>query len=70
VLARGLQIGLTRDDGLQVPGVANPIAFSETPNAYEKPSPRFCDGTERILANVLGLEAAEIARLHAAGVIE
>ena len=24
VLARGLQIGLTRDDGVQVPGVANP----------------------------------------------
>ena len=27
VLARGLQIGLTRDDGVQVPGVANPIQF-------------------------------------------
>jgi crotonobetainyl-CoA:carnitine CoA-transferase CaiB-like acyl-CoA transferase len=36
VLARGLQIGLTRDDGVQVPGVANPVQFSVTPVEYDK----------------------------------
>ena len=37
VLARGLQIGLTRDDGVQVPGVANPIQFSGTAIEYLAP---------------------------------
>ena len=36
VLARGLQIGLTRDDGVQVPGVANPIRFSADPGRIRK----------------------------------
>jgi crotonobetainyl-CoA:carnitine CoA-transferase CaiB-like acyl-CoA transferase len=64
VLARGLQIGLTRDDGLQVPGVANPIVFSETPNVYEKPSPRLGDGTARVLGELLGLSVAEMTTLR------
>ena len=45
VLARGLQIGLTREDGVQVPGVANPILFSQTPVEYEKAPPKLGDGT-------------------------
>jgi len=69
VLARGLQVGLTRDDGVQVPGVANPIVFSETPVQYEKPSPRLGDGTEKVLREQLGLAADEIAALKAKGVV-
>lgn len=69
VLARGLQIGLTRDDGVQVPGVANPIVFSETPIQYDKAPPRLGDGTEKILSAELGLSAEEIARLRKDGVI-
>jgi crotonobetainyl-CoA:carnitine CoA-transferase CaiB-like acyl-CoA transferase len=69
VLARGLQIGLTRDDGVQVPGVANPIVFSETPVAYDKAPPRLGDGTEGVLQNVLGLSVADIARLRKAGIV-
>ncbi|MBL8788881.1 MAG: CoA transferase [Rhizobiales bacterium] len=69
VLARGLQVGLTRDDGVQVPGVANPIVFSETPVQYEKPSPRLGDGTERVLREHLGLAEGEIASLRAKGVV-
>lgn len=69
VLARGLQVGLTRDDGVQVPGVANPIVFSETPVQYEKPSPRLGDGTERVLREHLGLADGEIASLRAKGVV-
>jgi crotonobetainyl-CoA:carnitine CoA-transferase CaiB-like acyl-CoA transferase len=69
VLARGLQIGLTRDDGVQIPGVANPIQFSGTPIEYDKAPPRLGDGTERVLAEVLGLAAEDIARLRASGAI-
>jgi crotonobetainyl-CoA:carnitine CoA-transferase CaiB-like acyl-CoA transferase len=69
VLARGLQIGLTRDDGVQVPGVANPVVFSATPVAYDKPPPRLGDGTDKILTELLGLGAEEIARLRQAGAI-
>ena len=70
VLARGLQIGLTRDDGVQVPGVANPIQFSATPIEYDKAPPRMGDGTERILKDVLGLDDAALTRLRAARVVE
>lgn len=69
VLARGLQIGLTRDDGVQVPGVANPIVFSETPVDYNKPPPRLGDGTDRVLLDTLKLTPAEIAALRRAGVV-
>jgi crotonobetainyl-CoA:carnitine CoA-transferase CaiB-like acyl-CoA transferase len=69
VLARGLQIGLTRDDGVQVPGVANPLVFSETPVDYNKPPPRLGDGTEKVLRDVLQLSSAEIAKLKAAAIV-
>ena len=69
VLARGLQIGLTRSDGVQVPGVANPIMFSVTPVEYEKAPPTLADGTTFVLGNVLGLTGAEITRLKDSGVI-
>ena len=67
VLARGLQIGLTREDGVQVPGVANPILFSQTPVEYEKAPPKLGDGTRVVLANVLGLTEEEIKTLITSG---
>ena len=69
VLARGLQIGLTRDDGVQIPGVANPIVFSETPLEYDTPSPRLGDGTDRVLRELLGLDEGALSALKSAGVI-
>lgn len=69
VIARGLQVGLTRDDGVQVPGVANPIVFSETPVSYDKPPPRLGDGTEKVLRERLGLDAAAITELRGKGVV-
>ncbi len=69
VLARGLQIGLTREDGVQVPGVANPVVFSETPVDYAKAPPRLGDGTARVLREVLGMGAEEIDHLRAQQVI-
>jgi crotonobetainyl-CoA:carnitine CoA-transferase CaiB-like acyl-CoA transferase len=69
VLARGLQIGQTRDDGVQVPGVANPIQFSVTPIEYDKAPPRLGDGTERILRDVLGLSEDIVRQYRANGAI-
>jgi crotonobetainyl-CoA:carnitine CoA-transferase CaiB-like acyl-CoA transferase len=69
VLARGLQLGLTRGDGVQVPGVANPIVFSETPVQYEKAPPKLGDGTAAVLRSVLGLDDDDIGKLIASGVI-
>jgi crotonobetainyl-CoA:carnitine CoA-transferase CaiB-like acyl-CoA transferase len=68
VLARGLQIGLTSDDGVQIPGVANPIRFSETPVEYDRPPPKLGDGTEQVLATILGISEAAIAVLRKSGV--
>ncbi len=69
VLARGMQIGITRDDGVQVPGVANPIVFSQTPIEYSTPSPKLGAATAAILERVLGMNAQEIAALHAHGTV-
>ncbi len=64
VLARGLQIGLTREDGVQVPGIANPIVYSETPIEYGDAPPQLGNATEAILREVLGLETETIASLR------
>lgn len=64
VLARGLQVSLTRDDGVQAPGVANPIRFSETPVDYAKAPPRLGDGTDNVLGKVLGLTEEDIRQLR------
>ena len=69
VLARGLQIGLTRDDGVQIPGVANPIVFSETPVEYDKAPPRLGDGTDKVLMEVLGLDVQVLGQLRADKVV-
>eukprot|EP01034_Spumella_vulgaris_P047011 gene47011-58653_t len=52
-----------------VPGVANPIVFSDTPIEYDKAPPRLGDGTDKVLTEALGLTPDEIARLRTAGVI-
>jgi crotonobetainyl-CoA:carnitine CoA-transferase CaiB-like acyl-CoA transferase len=62
VLARGLQIGQTRDDGVQVPGIANPIVMSETPVEYDRAAPRLGSSTEQILRELLGVTDIEILR--------
>ena len=70
VKARGLGLELTRDDGTKTPSVANPLRFSETPIAYERAAPSLGHDTDEILAQVLGLDASEIAALKHKGVTE
>ena len=62
VLARGLQIGQTREDGIQVPGIANPIVMSETPIEYDRAAPRLGSSTEQILRELLGVTDFETLR--------
>ncbi len=62
VLARGLQIGQTREDGIQVPGIANPIVLSETPIEYDRAAPRLGADTEKILRELLGVRDPEALR--------
>jgi crotonobetainyl-CoA:carnitine CoA-transferase CaiB-like acyl-CoA transferase len=81
VKARGLQIAIPdpdraapndRDasgDGSAQPGVASPIHFSETPIRYERPPPRLGQHTDEVLLEELQLDAAELERLRALGVI-
>ena len=69
VMARHLQLILEREDGLAVPSVANPIVFSETPNAYMHPSPRLGDGTADVLSELLGLSTEALASLKQKGTI-
>jgi len=76
VKARGLQIAIPEadragdeDGGLAQPGVASPIRFSKTPIQYELPPPRLGQHTDEVLLEELGLDAAELERLRASGVI-
>ncbi|WP_119272470.1 CaiB/BaiF CoA transferase family protein [Taklimakanibacter deserti] len=64
VNARGLSVTLTREDGTETPGVANPVRFSATPIEYAKAAPRLGDATEDVLSRVLGLTAGDIAKLR------
>ena len=69
VLARGLQLGLTRHDGVQIPGVANPIGFSASPVAYDRPPPQLGQDTDGVLRDILKIDDASLAALRASGVI-
>jgi crotonobetainyl-CoA:carnitine CoA-transferase CaiB-like acyl-CoA transferase len=75
VRARGLQIAIpdpdraAEDGGTAQPGVASPIHFSETPIQYELPPPRLGQHTDEVLLEELQLDAAELQRLRASGVI-
>jgi crotonobetainyl-CoA:carnitine CoA-transferase CaiB-like acyl-CoA transferase len=69
VKARGMQLDQLRSDGLKIPGVANPVVFSETPTETKTPAPRLGDSTQAILAGVLGLSENQIEALKAEGVV-
>ena len=49
-----------------MPGL--PLDFSASPRQPTRPAPRLGEHTDQVLAQVLGLPAAEIGRLHDAGI--
>ena len=69
VKARGLKVELTREDGTVVPGVANPIRFSETPVVYDKAPPQLGADTDRVLGQMLGLSSDQIKALRRDGTV-
>jgi formyl-CoA transferase len=68
VAARALRIDLPHPLAGVVPLVANPIKFSATPPAYDRPPPTLGQHTAEILREC-GLDAAEIERLQSLGVV-
>jgi len=59
---------------IEQPGIGHylapglPIDFSASPREPTRPAPRLGEHTDRVLAEVLGLSAAEIGRLHDSGI--
>ncbi len=66
---RGIKIELDHTSGVKTPGLANPIQFSKTKIDYNKAPPMLGEDTDFVLAKVLDLTPAEIARLHDDGVL-
>jgi crotonobetainyl-CoA:carnitine CoA-transferase CaiB-like acyl-CoA transferase len=69
VKARGLLKQLARDDGISVPGVANPIVMSDASTRATTASPRLGADTVKVLTEKLGLDEATLAALKEAGVV-
>jgi len=71
LLERGLWVDVDhpRRGKTRVP--ISPIRLhGSTPAAVERPAPLLGQDTDRVLSELLGLDAGELAALHAAGVIE
>jgi crotonobetainyl-CoA:carnitine CoA-transferase CaiB-like acyl-CoA transferase len=69
VEARGTVQRFMRDDGVEVPSVAYPGKFSETPADYRRRPPFLGEHTREVLQAWLGLEAGRLDELTAGGVI-
>ena len=52
VLARGMRLDLDDGHGNRLPSVRSPMRLSETPPAYDRPSPRLGEHTAEILAEL------------------
>ena len=71
VKARNMRIEMDHPLGAggKVPLVASPIKMSKTPPAYRHAPPTLGQHTDEVLRESLGMEAEEIARLRAAGIL-
>ncbi len=69
VLARSVKFDLPHPTGGSAPMIASPMKFSATPLAHETPPPTLGQHTEAILTQMLGKDAAAIARLRESGAI-
>lgn len=59
---RKLRVDLPRSDGGTVSTIASPLRLQGTPPVYDRAPPTLGDSTDDVLANLLGLDAAAIAR--------
>ncbi len=69
VAARQMRLDLPHPRTGTLPSIANPIRFSETPIEYTHAPPMLGQHTDEVLGELLGYDAAELARLRAQGVI-
>lgn len=69
VLARNMVVEVPHPDGGTVRQPGNPVKLSETYEDVFTAPPRVGEHTEEVLRELLGLGAAEIARLRAEGVV-
>lgn len=66
---RGMRIEMAHDlaESGKVPLIANPVKFSKTPVQYRHAPPYLGQHTDEVLAEVLGCDEAELARLAEEG---
>jgi len=69
VIARGLRLDLPHPLAGSTPQVASPLRLSASPVEYRQAPPLLGEHTERVLGEVLGLDASQIAALRSQGVI-
>ena len=69
VVARGLAAHFEHDTLGRVPTVANPVRLSNTPVTYRSAPPLLGEHTDSVLAESLGLSAAEIVALRGRGIV-
>jgi crotonobetainyl-CoA:carnitine CoA-transferase CaiB-like acyl-CoA transferase len=67
---RGLKVSIPRADGGTVDTFASPLRLSASPVKYDKAPPLLAQHTDEVLAETLGLDAAKIAELKAAGIVQ
>jgi crotonobetainyl-CoA:carnitine CoA-transferase CaiB-like acyl-CoA transferase len=68
-IARGLKFELAHPAAGKVSLIRSPMRFSATPVEHEWPPPLLGEHTDEILKGLLGMSAAEIAKLRAEGVV-
>ncbi len=66
---REMQLSLPHGEGVEAPGVANPIRLSETPIQYTRSAPVLGEHNHQILQGRLGLSDERIAQLKAKGIV-
>ncbi|MEM8749077.1 MAG: CaiB/BaiF CoA-transferase family protein [Pseudomonadota bacterium] len=69
VISRGVQLELDHPTAGKVPGIANPLKFSQTTVEYAKAPPVLGEDTDDVLRRVLGKSDDEIAALKASGIV-
>ena len=69
VVARGLRVELPDARAGRVATVASPVRLSATPVDYRLPPPRLGEHTDAVLADWLGMDAAEAEALRRGGVL-
>ena len=70
VLARDLKIALPHPASGSVNLIGSPIKMEKTPVSYRNAPPLLGSGTSNVLQKYLGLSNADLAQLHASGIIE